>query len=306
MSLVHPFTLGSLRCHALEVGTIRLDGGTMFGVVPKPVWSRRIAPDEQNRIRLGMRCLLVEHPDGLVLIDTGLGNKEDRRFLELYGVDNAGAAGRTRLEDALAATGHTPADVRWVINTHLHFDHAGGNTWEERDAAGVAVGGAQLTFPQATYVVQRDELEFARHTNERTRGAYLPANFEPVAEAGRWRLLRGEVDVLPGISVRLTPGHVPHHQSVLVRSGDEGLLFLADVMPTSHHFGLAWITGYDLEPLRTLESKRRLLKMAADEGWWLFFQHDAEVIMGRVGEGDRGPALGDVVRVGPGDRFEGV
>jgi glyoxylase-like metal-dependent hydrolase (beta-lactamase superfamily II) len=290
----------------LEVGTIRLDGGSMFGLVPKPVWSRRIAPDEQNRIRLGMRCLLVEHPDGLVLIDTGLGNKEDRRFLELYGVENAGPGGRTLLEAALAEAGHAPEDVRWVINSHLHFDHAGGNTWEDRDEAGIAVGGAQLTFPRAAYVVQRDELEFARHTNERTRGAYLAANFEPVAEAGRWRLLRGEVDVLPGISVRLTPGHVPYHQSVLVQSGDEGLLFLADVMPTSHHFGLAWITGYDLEPLRTLESKRRLLKMAADEGWWLFFQHDAEVIMGKVGEGDRGPALGDVVRVGPGDRFEGV
>ncbi|MBM4186535.1 MAG: MBL fold metallo-hydrolase [Gemmatimonadetes bacterium] len=305
MSLVHSFSVGEFRCHALEAGTIRLDGGAVFGIVPKPVWARRLPPDDRNRVRLAMRCLLVEHPDGLTLIDTGLGNKEDRRFLELYGVENAGRDGRSQLEDALAEAGHRPAEVRWVINTHLHFDHAGGNTWEEHDEAGVAVGGARLTFPNANYVVQRDELEFARNTNERTKGSYFAANFEPVAEAGRWRLLRGEVDVLPGISVRLTPGHVPHHQSVLIESGADSLVFLADVMPTSHHLQLPWIMGFDLEQLRTLESKRRLLKVAADEGRWLFFEHDPEIIMGRVGEGDRGTALGDLVRVG-GVGFEGV
>jgi glyoxylase-like metal-dependent hydrolase (beta-lactamase superfamily II) len=305
MALAHEFTLGGLRCYALQAGTFRLDGGAMFGVVPKPVWAKRIVPDERNRIRLGMRCLLIEHPAGLVLIDSGLGNKEDAKFHQLYGVENAGPDGRTRLEAAIAAAGHHPEEVRWVINSHLHFDHAGGNTWVERDENGIAVGGAQLTFPNATYVTQWGELEFARNTNERTRASYLDANFEPVAEAGKWKLLRGEVEILPGISARSTPGHVPDHQSIVLKSEGETLLFLADVMPTHHHLGLPWIMGYDVEPLRTLESKRKLLRVAADEGWWLFFEHDADVVMGRVGAGEHGLALADVVREAA-DEFEGL
>ncbi|MEO8450381.1 MAG: MBL fold metallo-hydrolase, partial [Gemmatimonadota bacterium] len=292
--LVQTFSLGTLRCHALEAGSFQLDGGAMFGVVPKPLWSRRIQPDELNRIPLAFRSLLIEHPAGLVLIDTGLGNKEDAKFHEIYDVENSGSDGRTLLEDAIADAGHSTDDVRWVINTHLHADAAGGNTWEEKDENGVALGGPQLTFPNATYVVQLSELEFARHTNERTRAAYLPANFEPVAEAGKWRLLRGDVEILPGISSWVTPGHVPNHQSVVVKNGGDSLIFLSDVMPTSHHLPLPWIMGYDLEPLRTLESKRRVTRAASD-GWWLFFAHDPTVIMGRLGEGDRGPALGDVV-----------
>ena len=297
MPLTHSFTLGTLKCHSLESGTQCLDGGAMFGVVPNPLWSRRITPDDRNRIPLAMRCLLIEHPDGLVLIDTGLGNKEDAKFRDIYGVDNAGPGGRTRLEAALAETGVAPADVRWVINTHLHFDHAGGNTWEEQDQNGVAVGGAKLTFPNATYVVQWGDLDFARHPNERTRASYLPHNFEPVAEAaaGKWQLLHGDVDVLPGVSVRVTPGHVPYHQSVLLRSGGETLFYLADVMPTRHHLPLAWIMGYDLEPLRTLESKRKLVREALEEEWLLFFEHDPDIVMGRVGEGDKGPEIAAAV-----------
>jgi len=305
MTLIHTFTVGKLRCHALEAGNFSLDGGAMFGIVPQPLWSKRIAPDDRNRIRLAMRCLLVEHPTALVLIDTGLGNKEDARFRDIYGVENAGSHGRTQLEDAIAEAGHRPEEIRWVINTHLHWDHAGGNTFEEIDEAGVTVGGRRLTFPKATHVVQWGELEFARNTNERTRRAYFPTNFEAIAEAGKWRLLRGDVEILPGISARVTPGHVPHHQSIEIRSEGETLVYVADVMPTSHHLPLPWIMGYDVEPLRTLESKRKLVRMAADQGWWLFFEHDAEVIMGRIGEGDRGPALGDVVRVNR-SGFEGV
>lgn len=297
MSLVHSFHLGRLRCHALEAGLQRLDGGAMFGVVPRPLWERRIAPDARHRIPLAMRCLLVEHPDGLVLVDTGLGNKEDARFHEIYGVENTGDPGPTRLEDAIRSAGHLPADVRWVINTHLHFDHAGGNTTRPEGAGSEAE--PALAFPNATYVVQRGELAFARNTNERTRASYLPPNFEPVDRAGRWRLLDGDGPILPGISARLTPGHVPWHQSILVESEGDALLYLADVMPTSAHLPLPWIMGYDLEPLRTLESKRTLLRDAAARGWWLFFEHDPAVIMGRLSGDERRPELADPVTLTP-------
>ena len=296
MSLSLPFQVGTLRCHTLEGGLQRLDGGAMFGVVPRPLWSTRVTPDERHRIPLAMRCLLVEHPDGLVLIDTALGNKEDRKFLEIYGVENAGLEGATQLEDALAAAGFLAADVRWVINTHLHFDHAGGNTTLDPELENDPRRHVRPTFPNATYLVQRGELEFARHTNERTRASYLPHNFEPIAAAGRWRLLEGDGEVLPGISVRLTPGHVPWHQAVLVRDRGETAAFIADLIPTAAHLPLPWIMGYDLEPLRTLESKRVLLRDAAEGGWRVVLEHDpgiASVML--VAEG-KGFGLRDVVR----------
>ena len=125
MTLATTFRVGGLTCHALEAGRQRLDGGAMFGVVPKPLWQRRIPADERNRIPLALRCLLIEHDDGLVLVDTGVGNKESAKFVDIYGVENAGRHGPTQLEDALAEVGHRPADIRYVVNTHLHFDHAG-------------------------------------------------------------------------------------------------------------------------------------------------------------------------------------
>jgi len=275
------FKVGRLTCHALEGGRQRLDGGAMFGVVPKPLWQRRIPADDRNRIPLALRCLLVEHDDGLVLVDTGLGNKEDAKFKDIYGVVNEGKGGRTGLEDALAELGHAPEDVRWVINTHLHFDHAGGNTYRE------AGGAVRLAFPRATYVVQKGELEFARHTNERTAASYLPPNFEPVT----FMLVSGEADPLPGIRCLPTPGHVPFHQSVLVESAGERVCFVADLVPTAAHLPLPWIMGYDLEPLVTLESKRRLYQRAEAEGWLLFFEHDPTVIAGRLGREGKGFGL---------------
>src|SRR5256884_6492932 len=212
------FKVGRLRCHALEAGRQALDGGAMFGVVPKPLWQRRIPADERNRIPLALRCLLVEHDDGLVLVDTGLGNKEGDKFKDIYGVANEGKDGRTQLEDALAELGYAPADVRWVIDTHLHFDHAGGNTYREVvKGGGGAEGAIRITFPRATYLVQKGELEFARHTNERTAASYLRGNFESVP----FTLIDGDAEPLPGIRCFPTPGHVPYHQSILVESGGE-------------------------------------------------------------------------------------
>jgi len=282
VTLAQSFQVGGLRCHLLEGGFQRLDGGAMFGVVPYPLWSRRVRHDERHRILLAMRCLLVEHPDGLLLIDTGLGNKEDRKFLDIYGVENDGLEGATQLEDALAVAGFLPRDIRWVINTHLHFDHAGGNTTLDPELEDDPRRHVRPSYPNATYVVQAGELEFARKANERTRASYLPHNYEPIASADRWRLLDGEGDVLPGISVRLTPGHVPWLQTVLVRDRGETAAFMSDLIPTTAHLPLAWIMGYDVEPLRTLESKRAFLDQAIGEGWKLVFEHDPAVAAGRL------------------------
>jgi len=281
LTLQQSFTIGRLRCHTLEGGRQRLDGGAMFGVVPRTLWKTRIEPDDRNRIPLAMRCVLVEHPDGLVLIDTALGNKEDTKFLDIYGVENQGLEGATQLEDALASAGFLPRDVKWVINTHLHFDHAGGNTTMDPDLENDPRRHIRMTFPNATYVVQRGELEFARHTNERTRASYLPHNFDPVAAADRWRLLEGDGEILPGIRARVTPGHVPWHQVLLIESGGETAVFVGDLFPTTAHLPLPWIMGYDLEPLRTLESKRAFLAEAVAGSWRMIFEHDPRVAMGR-------------------------
>jgi glyoxylase-like metal-dependent hydrolase (beta-lactamase superfamily II) len=248
----------------------------MFGVVPKPLWERRIPADERNRIPLGMRCLAIEHPSGLVLIDTGAGNKETDKFHEIYGIENRGADGRTALEDGLAAVGARPEDIAVVINTHLHFDHGGGNTF--RDGAGAV----RPSFPNARYVVQRGEYEYATHTNERTAASYFAPNFVPLAEAGVLDLIDGEREIMAGINVIASPGHVPFHQSVLVESDGAAALFLGDVVPTAAHLPLPWIMGYDVEPLVTLESKRRILARAEREHWLVVFEHDASVAWGNV------------------------
>jgi glyoxylase-like metal-dependent hydrolase (beta-lactamase superfamily II) len=268
--------IGRWTVHALQAGGLRLDGGAMFGVVPKPLWERRAKPDERNRIPLGMRCFLVEHDVGLVLIETGAGNKEDAKFHEIYGVENAGADGRTALEDGLRTAGFRPEDVAVVIDTHLHFDHAGGNTYRDHG------GEVRLTFPRARYVVQAGEYHYATHTNERTAGSYFPHNFVPVQEAGAFDFVTGEQDIVPGIRVIPTPGHTPHHQSVLLDSAGDRALVIADLVPTTAHMPLPWIMGYDVEPLVTLETKRRILAQAEAEDWLVIFVHDAAIPWGRV------------------------
>lgn len=264
-----------LRVRALDAGRLRLDGGAMFGVVPKPLWSRRIEPDSRNRIPLAMRCLLVETQGVRVLVDTGLGNKESSKFREIYGVENEGSP--TRLEDALRAAGHEPEAVDVVVNTHLHFDHAGGNTLREPD------GSVRPAFPNARYVVRRGEWDVAHLDNERLRASYLAANFDPVEEAGLLELVEEDAEVAPGVRLMLTPGHTPHHQSVRVDLGGEGTLcYLADLVPTAAHVPLPWIMGYDVEPLATLETKRGVLGRAAREGWLLVFEHDPRVACARA------------------------
>ena len=272
--LVESRTIGRLRVHAIQAGGQKLDGGAMFGVVPKPLWERRIPADERNRIQLGMRCLLIEHDVGLVLIDTGAGNKENEKFYEIYGIENAGSP--TQLEDGIRAAGFDPADVSLVINSHLHFDHAGGNTTRTTD------GSIRPSFPNARYVMQHGEYEYATHTNERTAASYFPHNFVPLVEAGLVDFIEGDQEIVAGIRGIPTPGHTPHHQGLLVESDGERAFYIADLAPTTAHLPLAWIMGYDVEPLVTLETKRRVLKRAVEEGWLVVFEHDASTAWSRL------------------------
>jgi glyoxylase-like metal-dependent hydrolase (beta-lactamase superfamily II) len=269
--------IGSWTVHAIQAGGQKLDGGAMFGVVPKTLWERRIPADERNRIPMGMRCLLIEHDTGLILIDTGAGNKETEKFYDIYGIENAGGEYQTALEAGIRAAGHRPEEVALVINSHLHFDHGGGNTYRDTD------GSVRLSLPNARYVVQRGEYEFATHTNERTAASYFPHNFVPVHEAGRLDLVEGEREIVPGITVVPTPGHVPFHQGILLESGGERAFYLADLVPTAAHLPLPWIMGYDLEPLVTLETKRRILERAMKERWLVVFEHVPTNSWGRVG-----------------------
>ena len=230
-----------------------------------------------------MRCLLVETPDALVLINNGAGNKENEKFIGIYGLENRSTDATlypTILEEALAAAGFKPDDVDIMLDTHLHFDHAGGNTWIDPE------GQVRLSFPRARYIVQKGEWEYAHWKNERIQASYLKHNFDPVMDAGKLDLIEGDVEIVPGVSVLRTPGHTPHHQSVLIQSAGETAIFLADVMPTSAHLPLPWIMGYDVEPLVTLESKRSIVKRAQEENWLLIFEHDPTVAWGRIGEKD--------------------
>ena len=279
--LVETRKVGRWTVHAIQAGGQLLDGGAMFGVVPKALWERRMPADTRNRIPLGMRCLLVEHDTGLVLIDTGAGNKESEKFAQIYGLENSATAvdpvhsvRRTALEDGIAEAGHQIDDVTLVINTHLHFDHAGGDTFI--DESGVV----RPSFPNARYVVQAGEHHWAMHTNERTAASYFARNWEPVRAAGRFDLVDGNREIVSGISVVRTPGHVPHHQSVLIDGGSEQACFLGDVCPTSAHLPLPWIMGYDVEPMVTLETKRWLLRRAVEERWLVVFEHDPHVAWG--------------------------
>jgi len=284
--LVDTLTVGKLRVHTIQAGGQKLDGGAMFGVVPKPLWERRIQADDRNRIQLGMRCLVIEHESTVIVVDTGAGNKETAKFHDIYGLENAGANGRTQLEDGLASLGVRQEDVGIVIDTHLHFDHCGGNTFVE--AAG---GEPRLTFPNARYVVQRGEYVYATHPNERTAASYFPHNFAPIAAQDRFDFVDGEREIVRGVRVLPTPGHTPFHQSVLIESDGECAFYPADLTPTASHLPLAWIMGYDVEPLVTLETKRAILTKAARERWLVIFEHDAAVASGRVKLEGKGFAL---------------
>jgi len=266
------FDSGDVRLTILSAGSLWLDGGAMFGVVPKPLWEKHRPADAKNRIPLAMNVLLVEDGKTVTLVDNGAGTHWDAKGREIYGLETKTAA------EILEPAGLSPADVDVVLDTHLHFDHAGGNT--EIDAAGAAVP----AFPNARYVVQRGELEFARSDNERIRASYDKTHFEPIDAEGRFDLVEGEGRVGPRIEVLLAPGHTPFLHVPVVRTGEHTVAFLADLVPTASHVAYPWIMGYDVEPLRTLASKRRILPTASREGWRVVFEHDRDLPLATLEE----------------------
>jgi glyoxylase-like metal-dependent hydrolase (beta-lactamase superfamily II) len=256
--------LGDLEFHIICDGHALLDGGAMFGVVPRPLWEKKSAPDSRNRITLAMNCLLIHAGGKRILVETGAGGKMDSKLRDIYGLDGPS------LVDGLEKFGVRPEQIDIVINTHLHFDHCGGNTLLERDKI-VPV------FPNARYYVQRGEFTHAMHPNERDHASYFRANYEPLDGAGMLTLLDGDSIIAPGVEVVVVPGHTAHMQCVRLTGGGHTAFFFADLVPTTAHLPLAWIMGYDLYPVTTLENKKRWIPQVVEEGWLALFAHDPRV-----------------------------
>jgi len=271
--------LGEARAHVLSDGVFALDGGAMFGVVPRVIWEKTDPPDERNRVTLGLNVALIESGGRRVLVDTGLGDRWDDKAVRMYRIDRS-----VTLLDSLRARGLGPQDIDVVVNTHLHFDHAGGNTRRED-------GRVVPTFPRARYVVQRGEWMDATRPHERSRASYRPDDFVPVAEAGLLDLVEGETEVAPGVRVVPVGGHTKHHQMVVAEGGGRTLAVPTDLLPTTSHVPLPFVMGYDLFPVATVEAKRRLLGAAADGGWSILFYHDARTPLAGVRRRGDGFAL---------------
>ena len=238
----------------------------MFGIIPKAVWGRQTDSDDQNRIRLAMRCLLLEGDRRLILIDNGIGDKYDEKFAKIFGLDHESAT----LDRSLGALGFTTDDVTDVILTHLHFDHCGGSTRRSGD-------GLSLRFPRAVYHVQADHWAWARTSNPRERASFLSANLDPLAHSEQVRLVGGDTEVLPGIQARVIDGHTRAQQALRIAGQDHTLVYVADLIPTSAHIPPVWCMAYDIEPMKSIIEKEVFLKEAAEKGWTLFFEHDPRV-----------------------------
>ena len=262
---------GSFEIHSVSDGFFRLDGGAMFGVVPRVIWERTNPPDDKNRILLGLNPFLIITEQRKILVDTGIGNKDDAKFCSLYAVDR-----KPTMEESLAKVNLSVNDINIVVSTHLHWDHAGGNTTKGTD------GKIRPTFPNATYMIQRGEWEEATTPNERTRGSYHQEDFLPLKQAGQLELIVGDTPVEDGIDIITIPGHNRHFQTVLISSNDQKAIFLGDLIPTASHLSYPYIMGYDLFPLETLKAKKRLIQRAVEENWLLIFEHDPKVNMGYV------------------------
>jgi glyoxylase-like metal-dependent hydrolase (beta-lactamase superfamily II) len=265
--------LGELEVHVISAGHVLLDGGAMFGVIPRPLWETKMAPDARNRITLSMNCVLVKAAGKQILVETGAGDKMNSKLRDIYGLDGPHLADRLRDYDL------RPEDIDIVVNTHLHFDHCGGNTRVEKDKVVPA-------FPNARYIVHRGEFEHAMDPNERDRASYFPENYAPLEAAGVFSLLERDSVIAPGVELIRVPGHTANMQCVKLTGGGKTAFLFADLVPTTAHLPLPWIMGYDLYPMTTLENKKRWIPEVLREGWLAVFAHDARVPFAYLRERD--------------------
>lgn len=263
---------GNYRIEIIPDCEFRLDGGAMFGVVPRNLWSRVCPPDDQNRIRMNMNCLFIEGAGERILIDTGIGEKWSDKQRAMYGIDRV----RSFDESLNAVAGVGSSEITIVINTHLHFDHAGGNSVMNGE------GRAVPAFPNARYFASLAEYEHAESPNERDRASYYADNWRPMKESGQLELKDGFYEVVPGLTMETYAGHNRSMQCPRLESGGQTLFGFADLVPTRAHVPFAWVMGYDLYPVETVSAKKKLLPQAARENWTCLFYHDADTPLGRI------------------------
>lgn len=261
--------LGDYRVEIIPDTEFRLDGGAMFGVVPRVVWERVSPPDEKNRIRMNMNCVFIDTGQDKILIETGIGEKWSEKQVEMYGIFRENSLADTLFEKANCR----PADITIVVNTHLHFDHAGGNT----------IGSRPLPqFPNARYLVSESELEHAENPHERDRASYLPENWHPARESGQLESMSDEYEVIPGLRMQTIRGHSETMQTWRLDSGGKTMYGFADLIPTRNHIPLPWIMGYDLYPTETLAFKKEVLPQALAGEWLCLFYHDIDTPVSRI------------------------
>lgn len=261
---------GEFELFVVSDGTFRLDGGAMFGTIPKVLWERTNPADDRNRILMGLNCLLVRTPTENILVDTGLGNAYDEKFAFLYGVDKSGVD----LLKSLAAAGVGAADINKVVLTHLHFDHVGWNCFQEES------GEFRPTFPNALYYINQGELAYAKEPDPRSKPSYLPHTWEPLERRGQIELISGDEEVVPGVTILPAPGHTPNHQIVTVQSDGLTACFLADLVPTPSHLKTHYVMGFDLDASTAMKNKEWVLEQAQAENWLLIFEHSPDIKAG--------------------------
>lgn len=277
--------IGNYTLSSLESGRFFLDGGAMFGVVPKVIWNKTTPADQRNRIELALRVLIIRGEGRNVIVDTGIGENWDPKFADIYGVDHSSVT----LDKSLAKIGLAVADITDVIITHLHFDHTGGAMVKG------ASGSMQPAFPNAKYFIQKKHYEWAVKPSEKDKASFVAERFVPLYEQGKLALLDGEMELRPGIYIKLSDGHTIAQQTVLVTDGTKTLYHPGDMIPTSSHVPLPFIMGYDNYPLITLEEKADILRKAADRNWILFFEHDPNCAATLVEKTERGYKAGSPV-----------
>jgi glyoxylase-like metal-dependent hydrolase (beta-lactamase superfamily II) len=260
---MHRLTLGNFELTAVSDGIYHSDGGAFFGVVPKTLWQRKVKADENNLIPVGLNSVIVRTGDRTVLIETGIGNKMPDRMIKIYGQPS-------KLLDNLSADGFSPEDFDIVINTHLHFDHCGWNTVRSGDKY-------VATFPKAKYYVQEGEWQHAQRQLERDAVSYMSPNYDPLISTGQMQLLRGDQEIVPGISVKVFPGHTRNMQAVIVQSAGKTACYISDLIPTTAHLDITWVMAFDLFPLETIESRKQYYAQAMPEKWLTIFTHDPNV-----------------------------